>query len=68
MGRVVGGEVAVVIVGGYGDFVGFGHIGDPAGRGDAVPGDIDDRDIHRVLLEKRPVLARRDQIFMNRSC
>jgi hypothetical protein len=52
-----GREVAVEVVRRHVDLVGVGHRRDLDGLDDPVPGDVDDRHVHRVPFEERPVFA-----------
>jgi hypothetical protein len=56
-----GREVAVEIVRRHVDLVRVGHRRDLHRLSDPVPGDVDDRDVHRVPLEERAVFPAPEQ-------
>jgi hypothetical protein len=56
-------QVTVEIVQGDIDIRRISDVGDFGGLPDAIPDGIDDRHVHRLLLEKRQKLARPKQCF-----
>ena len=62
-----GGQVAVEVVRRHVDLVRLGHVADLHALGEAVPGDVDDGHVHRVVLEEGAELPPREQRFATRD-